>query len=189
MPALMKASLALCLLPTLVSATLPQVYVTTDDPRIVLVNCDEGRGTAFRVGPHHYVSVAHVTSANGCTINGKSFTVRRQEGDFTYLTMRGDEPGLMRVDCGGFIEGRKYIALGHARGQHFLTAVNLIATGDMIGEFSRLVGIATVIPGQSGGPIVDAVTLRPVGTVNVYNAASGESGSVSLSSTSLCKNA
>jgi hypothetical protein len=44
-----------------------------------------------------------------------------------------------------------------------------------------------VIPGMSGGPIVDAETGRVVGTVNKENFEAGLSWSVQLKDTPICK--
>ena len=159
-----------------------QVYSIPADPRIVLVDCDNSRGSAFRVGPHNYVSVAHVTDDKGCKINGQPFKV-----EFAFITTSEDRPGFMRIDCGGFKLGHRYLGLGYARGRPNITAVEIVGTGEKVAGLAWLVGLATVIPGQSGGPVVDRETMRPVGTVNRYNAMVGASGSVALADTALCK--
>lgn len=169
----------------------PSVYPYPDDPRIVLVDCDMSKGSAVRVGPRTYLSVNHVTSADNCTVNGKPIKVARvdEDHDFSVFTVNESEAGFVPIDCRGFRAGRDYIAIGHARGLDSLTAVNLVATGQYINGFARLDGLTTVIPGQSGGMMADRITGKLVGMVNVYNMASGLSGSAELKQTEVCRNA
>jgi sulfur relay (sulfurtransferase) DsrF/TusC family protein len=52
-----------------------------------------------------------------------------------------------------------------------------------------LEGVWTVIPGQSGGAVLDPDTHKVVGVVNTYDMEGGLSGSVELKRTSVCRNA
>jgi hypothetical protein len=99
----------------------------------------------------------------------------------------GDAGKYLKIDCGGFVKGRQYVAVGYARAAPFLTTVALEATGQTYDGFAILVGIFTVVPGMSGGAVLDADTGKVVGTVNVYNMEQGWSGSVPLSETPLCR--
>jgi hypothetical protein len=56
-------------------------------PLVHRVDCLEGRGTAFRVGGSHWLSVAHVTALHACSIDGQPITVTEQDGahDFARL--------------------------------------------------------------------------------------------------------
>ena len=158
-------------------------------PAVVRVDCLTSRGSAFYVGPHVLLSVAHVTSAKGCFINGKPFDVIRpdKESDFTILHVADASPVWMHVDCDGFKAGDKYTAWGFARGLPSLTSVDILATGQKLFGLSRLWGVFNVIPGQSGGPITpEDEPDRVVGTVNVYDAAIGNSGSIALRDTPIC---
>lgn len=157
-----------------------------EHPEIVQVRCMQGSGTAFRISPTTLLSVAHVTSLSGCFINGKPFTVKHKNGDFSILSMDDKAPRWLAIDCNGFVAGRAYIALGFARGLPTLTEVDITATGRIEGEWSILQGVWTVIPGQSGGPIIDPTTGKVVGTINVFDARAGRSGSVALKSTAAC---
>jgi hypothetical protein len=160
----------------------------TARPEVVQVDCLTARGSAFYVGPHTLLSVAHVTSNTGCFINGKPFNVVGQSGDFTVLRVASDSAVWMHIDCDGFKGGEIYTAWGFARGLPSLTSVDITATGQKLWGFSRLWGVFNVIPGQSGGPITPASNPREVvGTVNVYDAANGNSGSVALKDTPLCR--
>ena len=143
-------------------------------------------GTAFRVSPHLLVSVRHVTNWPVCEIDGQAIK-SWNDPDKDFSLIADDRAGpFLKVDCGGFVKGRKYIAVGHARGLDQLTIVEMIATGITRGGFYALSGIFTVVPGQSGGPIIDAETGKVVGTVNTYDAANGLSGSIELKGTALC---
>jgi hypothetical protein len=99
----------------------------------------------------------------------------------------GDAGKYLKIDCGGFVKGRQYVAVGYARGLSSLTAIELEATGETFDGYSVLVGMLTVIPGMSGGAVLDEETGKVVGTVNVYNFEQGWSGSVPLSETPVCK--
>jgi hypothetical protein len=142
-------------------------------------------GTAFRVGKY-LLTVNHVTKPGTCEIGGVPVKVLYASPTKDFAILAGDEGPFIPVDCGGFVQGKKYLAIGYARGLPFQTKVELVATGQKSGQFSILRGVITVIPGQSGGPIVDADTGRVVGTVNVYNFEQGWSGSVALADTPIC---
>ena len=145
-------------------------------------------GSAVRIGRHFLLSVKHVTSVGNCTINGKPIKVN-YEGhpqDFSELTTQ-DEGATLRMDCGGFVKGRTYLAIGHARGRDELTTIELEGTGIKQDGYSVLIGIETVIPGQSGGAVIDADTHAVVGMVNAYNMEDGTSYSIALKDTSLCR--
>jgi hypothetical protein len=130
-----------------------------------------------------------VTSAGGCSINGEPITVLDTRGDFAILRVPTQSKSWLRIDCNGFVAGHSYTAIGFARALDTQTTVDIVSTGDRIGGFARLRGVFNVIPGQSGGPIVDPETGKVVGTVNVYNAERGDSGSTELRGTSVCRGA
>lgn len=144
-------------------------------------------GTAFRVGGGLMISVNHVTHYGSCTINDTAVKVSYAAPDSDFSMLRGDSGPFLKVDCAGFVKGRKYLAIGYARGLPVETVVPLLGTGESRGGLAVLVGIFTVVPGQSGGPIIDAETGAVVGTVNTYDFEHGLSGSVELKSTPVCK--
>lgn len=177
----------------LLAAPVPAQSPVVEQSPVPLVICPlpfgYSAGTAFRVSAHLLLSVKHVTSASSaCQIDGQKINVVYTGEDQDFSILIDPRPGkFLRVDCGGYIAGRKYIALGHARGLDQLTTVEMIATGRVRGGFNELRGIFTVVPGQSGGAILDAETGRVVGTVNVYDMPTGTSGSVALKDTPVCK--
>lgn len=183
--AIIRVILALTLLAD-VSATQSGI-APWQHPEVVKVDCREGSGTAFSVGPTVMLSVAHVTSLHQCLINGRPFKVIGTHGDFSILQLPTAETRWLALDCGGFVAGHRYTAIGYAHGLDTQTTVDIEATGESIGGFARLTGVFNAIPGQSGGPVVDADTGKVVGTVNVYNAQAGDTGSTELRGTSVCR--
>jgi hypothetical protein len=175
--------------PTFAPANTQSGIPAEEHPEVVRVDCLTGAGTAFRVGPNTLLSVNHVTSLGGCFIGGKPFTVKLHEGDFSILTMDQPASEWLKIDCGGFVANRRYEAIGYARGLDTLTEVDIHATGASADGFAILQGVFNVIPGQSGGPIVDPDTNKVVGTVNTFDAEDGLSGSVPLKDTPVCKGA
>ena len=99
----------------------------------------------------------------------------------------GDDGPFLKVDCGGFVRGRKYVAIGYARGIDTPTLVEMVGTGASQDGQAILAGMLTVIPGQSGGPIIDEETGKVVGLVNAENFEEGLSFSVQLKDTPICK--
>lgn len=189
-----KALLALALAGAaspVVPANLPAATQTGmlpfERPEVVQVICGKSSGTAFYVGPNMLLSVAHVTSNAGCKIKGRPIKVLMISGDFSILSGE-PSPVWLKIDCAGYKTGRKYTAWGYALGLYTLTSVDLVATDDWAWGLRRLWSVFTVIPGMSGGPSIDTETDRAVGTVNTYNSGRGDSGSVQLKDTPICRN-
>jgi hypothetical protein len=177
-------------LPVMVSATEPSPapqfvhYASVEQ-----VLCDTGRGTAFRISPTSFLSVNHVTGMAGCSIAGKPYTIgyASPEQDFSILHVQYGGTAA-KVNCGGFIPGQWYYAVGNALGLPIQTMVTLKAVGvEREGRrFSVLMANYTVIPGMSGGPIFNAAG-EAVGMVNAYNGGFKTSYSRSLADTKVCK--
>jgi hypothetical protein len=166
--------------------------ITVPPSAIVQVVCPAAggwsAGTAFRIGPTGIeLSVNHVTRPGTCEIDGKRIKLSYSSPNSDFSMIAGDPGPSLTVDCGGFVKGRQYLAIGYARGAPFLTTVVIQATGETANGFAILEGIFTVIPGQSGGPVIDAETGKVVGTINVFDAVRGLSGSVELKGTPICK--
>lgn len=184
---MLRSLLAAALL-AIPAPTMPQ---TVQPSPIVQVKCPipggYSMGTAFRVGPSLLVSVNHVTKYPGCMIAGRPIKVlySSQSRDFSMIT-DGEVGPYLHVDCGGFVKDYDYNAVGYARGAPFRTTVTITATGVLERGVEALVGIFTVIPGQSGGPVLDSGSGYAVGTVNFYDAERGISGSVELKDTPVC---
>lgn len=188
----MFRSVLACLLLAVPSSTAPATHDTAqiDEGAILQVICPMvggwSAGTAFRIGPTIYLSVNHVTAPGTCTIDGKKIVVAYASKTQDFSMVAGNPGPFLKVDCGGFVKGRKYIAIGYARGLPFETTVELVGTGQKSGPYSVLVGIFTVIPGMSGGAVVSEETGAVVGLVNVYDFQHGTSGSIALADTPIC---
>lgn len=178
-------------LPALTQEGIPAI----SHPEVLKVACvfqEDGKylmriGTAFRVGKRTYLTAAHVSHNPNCMMSGKPFKEIATAGDFSVLTMDGIDGPWLTVDCSGYVRGKTYRALGYARGMKTQTEVDVIATGESVGAMSKMTGVFNFIPGQSGGPVLDDQTGKVVGIVNTYQAESGNSGSVELKTTSVCK--
>ena len=158
-------------------------------PLVHQVSCKEGKGTAFRVGREHFLSVAHVTALHDCKVEGEPITVTNQDSDrdFSELDVPLPRDGGMAINCEGFIPGHWYWSAGFAYGAPFQTDLALYATYAKDGTGKRvLIGDYAVIPGMSGGPVMDAQG-RVVGTVNAYFPGTGISLSRELKDTAVCK--
>lgn len=173
-----------------VAPALPLVIIQPE--AIVQVVCfspkDVSAGTAFRVGPTGLLlSVNHVTSAGQCFIDGKPINLAYTSPNADFSELLGDDGPYLGIDCGGFVKGRKYLAIGFARGESPATTIELTGTGKYDGGEALLSGMVPVIPGMSGGAILSEDTGRVVGMVNAENFEEGLSWSVELKNTPVCK--
>jgi hypothetical protein len=173
--------------PALLSNAPPTIHIHY--PLVKQVKCFGSRGTAFRIGPTQMLSVAHVTDAFGCTIEGQPFTAVTDEGlDFVVIEVPASlrRSGALRINCGGFIPGQYYWASGYARGMPWQQQVVVRAWPDKAGGQQVLYGYPTFIPGMSGGPVMNAAG-EVVGLVNRYHPFAPFSLSLALKDTSICK--
>lgn len=163
-----------------ISASTPPPYF----PMVHQVICDNAKGTAVRV-KDAYLSVHHVTSRPGCNIDGKPIEIEHSSGklDFSILKRRGHG---MKIDCGGFKLGQYVFAVGYAYGWPLQRTVMLRVINLPFSDHVVLVGKETVIPGMSGGPVMNAQG-EIVGMVNAYHPSFGLSFSRALKDTSVCK--
>lgn len=186
--------LKLLLAVPLVLASVPAVPQTTEQSPIPKVICRVSggykAGSAFRVGPTYLLTALHVVSEGQCEIDGQPIKVVYKSAKADFAILEDKRPGrIIPVDCGGYIQGHQYVALGHARGLDQITVVSLIAMGRNYADISSLAilaGVFTVQPGQSGGPIVDSETMKVVGIVNTGEWERGLTGSIELKNTPVC---
>lgn len=165
--------------------------VVQDYPLVHRVDCFEGRGSAFRVGENHWMSVAHVTGLHLCTVALSSLHVTNQDtaDDFAQFDTPLGVPNSFAIDCGGFKPGHWYWAIGYPGGGSQQAAIAIYATaykhdGD---GFRIFIGAHDVIHGMSGGPVLDPETGAVVGTVNANNDDYRLSFSRELKDTAACK--
>lgn len=174
---------ALLLAPSSLASSEKELFTNT--PAVMQVFCALGSGTAF-VAEGHILSVAHVTEGAGpCGIDAMPVT-GHQDGHLDFVTIDGDATGGFKINCDGYSEGQTYFAIGYAEGLPKQRVIALMGTGQRAdnGE-AILYGDPTVIPGMSGGPIIN-VKGEVVGTVNMYSTVEPLSLSVPLSDTKLC---
>ena len=188
----MKALLAAfaLLVPTATAPACPDLAVV-DTGAIVQIDCPVAdgwiMGTGFRIG-NLLVTAKHVISHDKCFyVGGGNAEVAYSSPSLDYAILKGGKGPFIRVDCDGFVKGKKYLAVGYARGAPYLTTVELTATGSNADGFAILSGIFTFIPGMSGGPVIDEETGKVVGLINVFQEPEGIIGSVELKNTSVCK--
>jgi hypothetical protein len=162
-------------------------------PFVKQVRCDKVRGSAFKVGANKYLTVNHVSENTGCKIEGNPIfvTYKDPKGDFSILSVYDPEPGGIEISCEGFKDGGVYNAIGFARGAPqsvsiMLRATSMINLPSLLRGWSMFMGVEYVIPGMSGGAILDEQG-RAVGMVNAYFAPFGLSWSRSLKDTALCQ--
>jgi S1-C subfamily serine protease len=168
---------------------------------IKLIQCvtEDGHyeGTGFVIAKDRVVTANHVIyGATACVIDHKPVKLISHETDLDVAVLEvdlGPNPAVLPFSCDGYQEGETYFSIGYAHGLDF-AMTKLIGTGDFtdIGgddeypyagnHFSKITGI--VIPGMSGGPIIDT-NGRVVGINNLSDG--GDVGlSRSLADTSLC---
>jgi len=149
------------------SATVPAT--TVDYSPVVQVKCDQGSGTAFRVGYHRFLSVAHVAHLSNCQIDGhrvKTWTDDRN--DFAILEADVSTKARFAIDCEGFKVGTYVFAIGYAGGRPWQTMTQGFVTyRTWIDGKRAILGTPAFIPGMSGGPVLNQRG-EVVGLVNAY---------------------
>ena len=179
---------ALASLALLSNAPIPQLPAG-HYPDVRQMVCEDGTGriwtgTAFEAGGQ-MISVAHVTNGGTCKIYDSAVLSVQVEG-LDLSTAHGSVKGY-RINCGGFVLGENYWAVGYANSVPVQRVVHLIGTGVLNRrKMAVLLGDPSVIPGMSGGPIINAQG-EVVGTVNAYLPGKPISYSQEMKGTALCK--
>lgn len=171
----------------LVSASPAPDIAFVDYPSVRQVTCQQGKGSAVQTSSG-WLSVAHVTGLQGCTIDGAEIQVLEQnrDQDFSRIVVRNHRMAPVAIDCRGFVAGHYYWSSGYALGAPFQTAVRIRALGIAHNNGLKiLMGARTVIPGMSGGAVFSDRGV--VGVINAYNPLMGLSFSRELRETSVCK--
>jgi hypothetical protein len=157
-------------------------------PLVHQVLCLEGKGTAFRVGRTRFLSVAHVTTMHGCTIDGAPVidNIEDRKSDSSEVDVPTPKLGGFKINCNGFRPGEWVWAVGYAYGLPIQTGIALYPTYLKAPDGKRiLIGPYNVIPGMSGGPILNS-NGEVVGLVNAYLPGTPLSFSRELKDTAAC---
>lgn len=154
--------------------------------------CGRTRGTGFYTGAQALTSANHVTEGNNCGTDNEVIQTVYADAKLDFSSSRVTQAGEpLQVDCNGFKEGREYIGIGYAHGQEIQRVV-VVSPNSLISplyqweDFTTLVGRERLIPGMSGGPVVDAETGKVVGIVRGYNGVPGISYARDVKDTPLC---
>jgi hypothetical protein len=184
---MLRSALLACLSPLIVSASTPDFRaIISPSLAVVKIECGDWMGSGFRIDQHTIVSVNHVVKNHECSIGGWPVRITHSAAHQDFAIIEGNAGPALPVDCGGFVAGRKYLAIGFARDVDPPTTIELTGTGAMDNGEAVLSGMLAVIPGMSGGAIISADTHKVVGTVNSENFEAGLSWSVPLKGTVVC---
>lgn len=157
-----------------------------DYPNVRKVECIGGSGTAFRT-EKGWISVAHVTSLFGCSIDASPIGAEPEGSlDFSRVSHIGQEPKFP-INCDGFKAGTYVWAIGYAGGAEWQTMTRHYVTYKDTDDGMRfLLGSPAFIPGMSGGPVLNEKG-EVVGVINAYSKLYPISFSRPLKDTSLCR--
>lgn len=190
----MSAALLALALSTPAVPQIPPTYVKHSAVKQVI--CDNGLGSAFRVGPTTFATAAHVADNAGCEIEDQPITVEQidQATDYALVSVPVAPKGLvMDLDCSGFTDKQFYYAIGYAGGfpkqRHLVVRFSQTVTNlarAFVKGLSALVGPVYFIRGMSGGPVTNSEG-RATGIVNAFDPFLGLSFSRPLSETPLCR--
>lgn len=172
----------------LVSASpVPPEPVYVHFTQVAQVLCVTSRGTAFRAGGK-WISVEHVTKGQGCFVENKPIGLGAVENGLDFSVIGPAKYRGLKINCEGFKAGEYYWAAGYAEGLPVQRLITLQGTGehDTSNGMAILYGSPTVIPGMSGGAVMNSAG-EVVGTVNMYARFLPLSMSRELKDTSLCK--
>ena len=170
----------------LVSAS-PQPTLFVAFPQVAQVVCPSSLGTAFRAGGK-WISVEHVTKAKNCVVEGRHIGIGATEAGKDFSVIGPARNRGLKINCEGFKAGEYYYAIGYAYGNPVQRLLTLQGTGEHSTDngMAVLFGDPALIPGMSGGPILNAKG-EVVGTNNMYSRWLPLSLSRELKDTSLCK--
>jgi hypothetical protein len=161
---------------------------------IEYLKCDEGSGTGFKLSDGRWVTANHVARMTNCQIDGLPIAVIASDEamDYAIFLVPGDDRrGGYAVDCAGYVDHRWYHAQGHALGLPVIRSLPIMylpALDDIFADRGwKTLIYNRVIPGQSGGPIIDSVSGEVVGIVNAYSPIFLMSFSIELKETPICQ--
>ena len=142
---------------------------------IRLIRCGRASGTVFQIAPGLLMTAAHVTSNGPCSVDGVPLEITLEDDALDYALLRGTIGTPMTLLCKELKRGRTYHGIGYAGGRYRMDSrlfaqsrVHVDVEGTSYSGMMRFGG--GVIPGMSGGPIIDRKS-RVVAIVNASNSA------------------
>lgn len=166
-----------------------------------LIRCGDNLGTANYIQPNILMTANHVVGENKrCkdVATGLNLIPYLQEKDNDFALLVTDtkrDPRYLKYSCEGYKTGHTYYSLGFAFGREFVL-YKMVATENFTDKEFFVDGkpnvhlrelLGTIIPGESGGPIVDE-NFTIIGINNVTNLKDWDRGwSRELKDTSLCR--
>lgn len=180
----MRLVFLLSSLPLLLSGAAPAAApYSFDHSAVVRVECNGGLsvGSAVKIGEQEYITAAHVVSSGACTIEGQPIKNVYLNIDQDFATFDGPKNNRrIKVSCRGYSRNDNYLSVGYAFGWERKTYEPLIYSGIDLDGFASFTG--EIIPGMSGGPVID-YSGRVVGINNMRWPAR----SMALRDTKICR--
>lgn len=210
---------ALCMTTVAVSAViqairadLPNLYPTTDLSAVRLIYCHNPQvknmgweGSGSIVGKDLILTAKHVASGNDCVdeMTGKSLKMVDYDDAHDIAFMSGDLPDVspIKMSCQPYKKNETYLAYGISNymNKNYLFRMNKmvakdiedthLADGTPIKHIRAMYG--AIVPGMSGGPIVDidgyAHGVVNIGDHDIVGIPTKDSDSYQLADSKFCK--
>jgi hypothetical protein len=195
----LAGALALALSSPVETQTTPPTFVA--NPYIKMIRCtlvEDGEahavsGSGFKLKDGRWVSVNHVTTNDNCTVDGQPITVTYADpnGDISIFSVDLGLRGGLEIDCGGYRDHLWYHGQGFADGLPIVRSVPVMDYEQLremaIDRGWGVLAYNRFIPGMSGGPVLDSISGKVVGTVNAFSPFFPISFSRELKETVLCQ--
>lgn len=158
---------------------------------IKLIRCGRASGTVFQIAPGVLMTAAHVTRNGPCSVDDVPLEITIEDDALDYALLGGTIGKPMTLLCKEMKRGRTYYGIGYAGGRYRMDS-RLFAESrteaDVEGtSYSGMMRFGGgVIPGMSGGPIIDSKG-RVVAIVNASNSALSIALGRSVKDTRLCR--
>lgn len=162
---------------------------------VPFIDCGEFTGSGSVIGRDTVITASHVVGkATECRIMGipAAVTENRTDRDYAILTIRTTSSAQrFPIDCGGFVRGRTYYAVGYAGGRTFAVTKLIAGLKEAIDYNGTVISVRDLLGrsyrGMSGGPVIDSEG-NQVGTlISISLAGPDTTHSLELKDTSVCQ--